>query len=149
MSLDVYLTKKDAKITHSKSRIYIRENGQTKQIPRQEWDERFPGREPISAKESTDDTVYHANITHNLGKMANEALLYYYLWEPEKMHISKANDLIASLQLGLDFLVAAPKRFKQFNPENGWGSYEVLVEFVRNYLEACKQYPDADVSVWR
>jgi hypothetical protein len=42
-----------------------------------------------------------------------------------------------------------PERYKEFNPENGWGNYEVLVGFVSKYLDACYEYPDSDVEVWR
>lgn len=42
-----------------------------------------------------------------------------------------------------------PARFKKLNPENGWGDYKGFIEFVRAYLEACSENPDAVVSVWR
>ncbi len=60
-----------------------------------------------------------------------------------------AIDLIDPLQYGLSFLKENPGYFKQFNPPNGWGSYETLVEFVREYLEACKRYPTATIEVSR
>ena len=63
--------------------------------------------------------------------------------------MTKAEQLIAPLRVGLDVLRGDPKRFRQFNPENGWGDYEGLIEFVEEYLAACEMYPDADVSVWR
>lgn len=36
-----------------------------------------------------------------------------------------------------------------FNSDNGWGMYVNFVPFVEKYLNACKQYPDAKVEVWR
>lgn len=150
MSLDVYLTMKGVQNLDGGEHIFIREDGQNKEISRAEWDERFPGREPVVAiLDSDDDTVYSANITHNLNKMAREATLYEYLWRPDEIGITKASQLIQPLRGGLAFLRREPERFKKFNPENGWGSYEGLVRFVENYLEACETHPEAEVSVSR
>lgn len=93
--------------------------------------------------------VYWANITHNLTKMANEAGLYKALWRPDEIGVTTAKELIPLLKEGLERLEADPEKFKAFNPSNGWGSYEDLVEFVRDYLKACKESPDATVRVSR
>lgn len=60
-----------------------------------------------------------------------------------------ARDLIAPLTAGLVLLESDPERFKTFNPANRWGDYHGLVRFVRDYLAACKEYPDAKVEVSR
>lgn len=149
MSLDVYLSLDNSKVSDS-SHIFIRENGQTKAINRKEWDERFPGIKPIvftSTTESRD--VFQLNITHNLGKMAKEANIYAAIWRPEEINILFAKDLIPLLEKGLLTLLSKPSYFKQFNPENGWGDYDVLVSFVVTYLQACHEYSEAKVSVWR
>ena len=57
--------------------------------------------------------------------------------------------LIEPLRAGLAKLIAEPDRFRAFNPANGWGDYEGLVAFVQEYLHACEENPDADVSVSR
>jgi hypothetical protein len=93
--------------------------------------------------------IYNANITHNLNRMAKEAGIYEVLWRPEEVGIVKASELIAPLQEGLARLKANPEHFKTFNPENGWGTYEGLVAFVEEYLNACGMNPDAAVRVWR
>lgn len=93
--------------------------------------------------------VYWRNITHNLNTMAKEVGIYEALWRPEEINISKAGELIVPLTNGLEMLKGNPDFFKQFNPPNGWGSYEGLVDFVETYLEACKANPDADVEVSR
>lgn len=46
-------------------------------------------------------------------------------------------------------LLTDSDRLKKFNPENGWGDYDGLVRFVWEYLDACIEYPDADVEVSR
>lgn len=93
--------------------------------------------------------VFSRNITHNLNVMAEEAGIYQALWRPEDLDINYAGELIEPLETGLDLLRGNPNRFKKFNPENGWGSYEGLVTFVENYLAACRANPDAAVEVSR
>ena len=93
--------------------------------------------------------IYSANITHNLNKMADAAGIYKELWRPEEIGITKAHQLIAPLTDGLARLRAEPDKYRAFNPPNGWGSYEGLVRFVEDYLNACGMEPDADVRVSR
>jgi hypothetical protein len=147
MSLDVYLH--GAQSQSAGTGIFVRDNGQTREITRAEWDERFPGREPVVAYTDDDESVYSANITHNLGHMASEAGLYEALWRPEEIGITHAAQLIEPLRAGLELLRADPARFKQFNPSNGWGDYGGLVAFVENYLRACEHWPGATVEVSR
>ncbi len=157
MSLDVYLTLEGIKKTEVGSGIFVREDEQTKEISRTEWDEKFPDREPWGVNfdpyvvKSQDDggEVYSANITHNLNKMATEAGIYRCLWRPDEIHIYTAKVLGGILRNGLKVLEDDPDRFKAFNPSNGWGNYDVLVGFVKNYLAACEQYPEAVISVSR
>lgn len=94
-------------------------------------------------------TVYDANITHNLGKMANEAGVYEHLWRPEGVGITKAAQLIEPLREAVAVMKADPERFQKYNSPNGWGLYENFVPFVEAYLAACIENPDADVSVSR
>ena len=93
--------------------------------------------------------VYWANITHNLNKMADEAGIYKHLWRPDEVDITKASQLIEPLQAGLEKLKANPEHFEKFNSPNGWGMYEHFVPFVEKYLQACEEYPKADVRVSR
>lgn len=151
MSLDVYLITKESRIKKASSGIFVRENGQTKEITQEEWNERNPNREPVKFEQEETETneVYSATITHNLNTMAVEAGIYEHLWRPDEIKITKAKELIEPLRQGLHNLKSEPERYKKFNPENGWGSYDGLVKFVDNYLNACYEYPDADVEVSR
>ena len=47
-----------------------------------------------------DETVYDANITHNLGKMAGEAGIYEALWRPEEIDKTKASEIVELLEKG-------------------------------------------------
>jgi len=93
--------------------------------------------------------LYEANITHNLGKMAGKAGIYKHLWRPEELGITKAGDLIESLEKGLADMKARPKYYKQFNAANGRGLYKDFVPWIERYLEAAKQYPNADINISR
>ena len=150
MSLDVYLNMPVYyDMPEKKGKIYIRDDGQTKEITREEWDKRFPNREPVLDMTMDSTEIYSANITHNLSKMAGEADVHKCMWRPDELEITKANQLIEPLRDGLAKLQTEPEHYKQFNPENGWGDYDGLVNFIAGYLRACEMYPEANVSVWR
>lgn len=94
--------------------------------------------------------LYSRNITHNLAEMAIHAKpLYNALWHPESLHAKTAAQLIEPVEKGLALLKSDPERFKKFDASNGWGVYEHLVNFAEDYLNACKKYPKATVSVSR
>lgn len=100
-------------------------------------------------------SVYDANITHNLGKMASAVVLesgltlYQCLWRPEEVGITHAKCLGEYLDEGFNILLSDPERYKQYNPENGWGSYDGLVDFVYKYRNACWDNPEAEICVSR
>lgn len=148
MSLDVYLTMPGA--TKAKGTgVFVREGGANIELTEAQVQERFPDREPVAVVQDDGEEVYWRNITHNLGKMASEAGVYEAMWRPEEKGWTKASELIEPLKSGLELLRSDPERFKAFNPENSWGDYRGLVEFVETYLAACTDYPDADISVSR
>lgn len=150
MSLDVYLHEEGVQNLVEEECIFIRENGEIKRITRDEWDKRFPDREPVVVSIPSDELeLFSANITHNLSQMAAAADLYEYVWRPDENGIERANQLIERLQKGLDELIANPKKYRKYEPENKWGTYEALIMFVFHYSEACRKYPDAKVSVSR
>lgn len=100
-------------------------------------------------------SVYSDNITHNLGKMANAVVLesghtlYQCLWRPEEVGITHAKSLGECLDEGFNILLSDPEEYKKYNPENGWGSYDGLVNFVYHYRNACWDNPEAEISVSR
>ena len=125
-----------------------------------------------------EEELYSANITHNLGKMANKAGIYEALWRPHLLHFSctkemkedfnsddrdrwqkeyvfedsikmYARDIISHLEKGLKKLKAKPEYYEKFNSPNGWGMYEHFVPFVEKYLKACKEFPEAQIMVSR
>lgn len=147
MSLDVFLKLKEHIPTTPTSGIYVRRNGQTVEITEEEWNSLYPDREPVRLinHDTHTDVVYHSNITHNLRHMAKACGLYEYLWDC-KVNV-EASSLITPLARGLLKLIKHPEQFEEFNPKNGWGSYDVFVKFVRDYLEACIENPEAKVFI--
>lgn len=95
------------------------------------------------------ESFYSANITHNLGKMAEEAGIYEHLWRPDEIGVIKAKQLVEPLTKGLELLKSDRDRFEKFNSSNGWGLYKHFVPFVEHYLNACAANPEADVHVSR
>lgn len=147
MGLDVYLSH-SIPIVKKGTGVFIREGGSNRELTVAEVKERYPESD-IQEVEYETNEVYSANITHNLNTMAGEASIYKHLWRPDEINITKAKELIEPLREGLHKLKSEPEKYKAFNPSNGWGSYEGLVRFVSNYLDACYENPEADVSVSR
>jgi hypothetical protein len=94
--------------------------------------------------------AFSANITHNLTAMADFIGVYEFLWRPEEAGVIYANQLIYPLERALEKLQTYPiDQFRKLEPENKWGTYEGLLRFITEYLEACKKYPEAFVMADR
>ena len=93
--------------------------------------------------------VCEINATHNLTKMAAEALLYRPLWRPDESGIENAADLIPVLENGIERMESDPAHFRTFNPENGWGDYDGFLSVLRLLLDGCRHHPSASVYASR
>ena len=93
--------------------------------------------------------VFEANITHNLGEMAEAAGIYAAVWRPEDLAIEFAEQLVPVLEAGINELKANPERFKTLDAKNGWGTYDQFVPWLEKYLAACKENPEAHIGVSR
>jgi hypothetical protein len=82
-------------------------------------------------------------------RLDNYGTLYQLLWRPEELNIQYAYQLVQPLREANDLLLAKPGHFAQWNPSNGWGNYQNLCDFVREYLRACLEYPEAGVHACR
>lgn len=92
------------------------------------------------------DEGYHANITHNLNKMADAAGIYGIVWHPEENGVTKAADLIDPLEAAIQDMKANPSKYREYDSPNGWGTYKHFVPWLEEYLEACRENPDAKVE---
>lgn len=93
--------------------------------------------------------LFWKNITHNLGQMADAAGFYKQLWRPEETDVVTASQLGLHIEKGIKELESNPDKYKEFSASNGWGTYEQFLPWLRELLQACKEYPDAIVSVSR
>lgn len=148
MSLDLYIESKTP-VLHRGTGVYIRENGETKELEtRQEVLKHFPDANPDNIRETSyeDNDFFHINITHNLTDMADECsteykgkktTLYNLLWHPEKLSIKTPDiEYIVTLQRCHIDLLKHPAHYEKFNPSNGWGSYDGLVNKLKQYIKA-------------
>ena len=144
MSLSIYLIEPSE---NSGIRVFDKSTNIFRELTNAEWDKAFPN---CMFEEYTyvDDGVFSCNITHNLGAMASAVGIYQHLWRPEEINATKAKDLIAPLEDGSTQLKRDKEHFSKFNPQNGWGDYEDFVKFVESYLQACKNYPEAQIRVF-
>ena len=155
MSLDLYI-KSNIPVLHRGTGVYIRDNGETKELAtKQEVLTHFPDINPNDIKENTyeSDTYFHLNLTHNLTEMAIKCKiigqctpktqdifvnLYDLLWHPEdNLGISIPNmDYLEDVMECYRKLLEKKDFFKQFNPSNGWGTYEQLLRKTKEYINA-------------
>lgn len=93
--------------------------------------------------------VFWQNYTHNCNVMAKAAGIYEAVWRPDEHGITQAGQLIPLLRDGIRKMEDDPATFVALNPENGWGSYETFLPWLKKYLVACEENPDATVRVSR
>ena len=105
------------------------------------------------------ESNWSANITHNLGSMADqipvatsemETTLYYICWRPEEIFETPTTDLVlAGLLQGIWYMVCHRKELLEFESPNGWGTYEGFMKFLLNYKQACEDNPGCEIEVSR
>ena len=88
-------------------------------------------------------------LTHNLGKMADKANLYYAMWRPEEINATHAIDIVDILENGVMYMIRNKDELEEFNPVNGWGDYDGLLKCAISYYQACLKYPEAVIEVSR
>ena len=98
--------------------------------------------------------VWEYNITHNLGKLASALGVYKVIWRPEETDgvIEKASDMIEPLEHAIEMLGDTTddhRRFRKYEPDNGWGTIDGFLNFMKAYLAACQRYPNALIEVSR
>lgn len=151
MSLDIYIISPEP-IKKKSTGIFARIDGQTRELTKEEVIERFPDVDPHDIVESAFETdeFWHGNITHNFREMAKnckvhnwplDVNLYDQLWRDESPDKEDIGDYKVYLILCLNELESNPDKYKQYNPSNGWGTYEQLVEFIRSFIHALIDMP--------
>ena len=93
------------------------------------------------------ETVFKTNYTSNYSPMWDAAGCRLRDWAYEKAAGRTAATLIEPLRTAIKTMADDPKRFIAMEPENGWGSYEGALAWLRSILRACEKYPEASVYV--
>lgn len=100
---------------------------------------------------------YYINITHNLNKMAkhvpvgNNTNLYDVLWHGDELEnpIVKGKQFEKYLYNGISYMIRCKPILLEYNPDNFWGNYDSLLQFIKDCLALSIQHPNADVRFSR
>ena len=85
----------------------------------------------------TDGQIHLGNITHNLSEMAKHVnvdfgiSLYDTFWRADECCNGNLDMLRPLWKKGLDYLLDNYSILKKYNPENGFGDIDTLIEFTR------------------
>ena len=147
MSLDISI-KSNEPVVNNGTGIFIRENGKMKELTADEAKEM--GWEGIN-RDYVSEYAWAGNITHNLGKMAFNVMpdgkpytLYSLLWGGK---YKSCRDLIGKLHECILYMLMNKEELKKYNPENGWGTYEQLLEFTKEFQMACIDNQDCEIEI--
>ncbi len=89
------------------------------------------------------NVVCCGNCTYNLGNMFKKALGFNF----SDLNGKRAGDVLSKLQLSIKDMRDNPDEYKEYNPDNGWGTYEGAFEYLVRIAEACENHPDATISI--
>ena len=164
MSLDITIYAQETK-PQTTSGIYVRRNGQRVELSIEEAIEIIPGFEPVTTETNE---VFSTNITHNLNGMASKCGLYEAMWRPYKLlneydkdfdrdeeyqfeneNRVLCSDIIEHLEKGIEELKNNRETYEAYNPPNGWGSYDGLLETAIYLYLACCEYPEGEILTSR
>ncbi len=97
--------------------------------------------------EGADQWVYVGadwiNHTSNTATMIKEVCGSY----PSEWNGKKCVDMYPVLMQGISLLNLHPQRYRQFEPDNKWGSVESTMDFLQKIADTCDKYPTAVLEV--
>lgn len=143
MSLDLYI-KSERTRQEGGTGVYVREKGRTIELKTlDEVRRHFPNADLSQIRECVyeTDTMWHDNITHNMGEMARNVpigclTLYDYLWHPKEHGFETVSEEYRKgIFEGLQFLKNHKEELLPFEPpvapDTGqrWGDCDLLVSF--------------------
>lgn len=86
----------------------------------------------------------HENITYNLTKMLSEAGFPGH----RAMVGAPATEAGGVYRRTADRLLSDRAHFEQWNPENGWGDYDLAVQFCQAMARHCASHPKGTIDAW-
>lgn len=66
-----------------------------------------------------------------------------------EFHGKTAGDCLPVLRAAIADMEDNPGKYEPLNPDNGWGSYETCLGFLRELAGDFAAHPKATVAVWR
>ena len=96
----------------------------------------------ISAKRTIE--IFDRNITYNLSKM-------YYKCIPggfKALDGMSCKEALPILQKAINDLIENQEEYEKLNPENGWGTYDGLLQAIKDMRNCCEDNLDGIIDVW-
>ena len=87
-----------------------------------------------------DDWINH---TSNTAAMIKEVCGSY----PSEWNGKRCADMYPVLMQGASLLVRYPQRYRQFEPDNHWGTVGTTAEFLMKIADNCDNFPTAIIEV--
>lgn len=87
---------------------------------------------------------FDTNMTHNLAGMWRKAGCYDALYMSDGLRADRVTDAIREAVARME---ASPITYEALNAENGWGTYEQALPWLRSVLAAFEEYPAAIIHV--
>lgn len=89
--------------------------------------------------------IFDRNITYNLAPM-------YYKCIDKELGFKKLNNMsckeaLSILNSAINDLIKNKEEYEKLNPENGWGTYDGLLEAIKDMRNCCEDNPDGIIDV--
>lgn len=99
----------------------------------------------ISIKATRIVEIFDRNITYNLAPM-------YYKCIDKELGFKKINNMsckeaLPILNSAINDLIENQEEYEKLNPENGWGTYDGLLEAIKDMRNCCEDNPDGIIDV--
>ncbi len=95
----------------------------------------------------------HIENEHSFNYTYNVSPMWYEIY-PEDTGMVQIEGMtgaqaLSKLQTSLEVMIKRSKFMKKLSPENGWGSYEGFLDFLRRIRLASEDFPDGIWSAYR
>lgn len=97
----------------------------------------------IGVKAKREVQIYDSNITYNL------ADIYYKCIDGgfKSLKEKTCKQALPILNKAIENMIENEKEYRKLEPSNGWGTYEGLLEELRELRACCEENPDGIIEV--
>lgn len=97
----------------------------------------------IGIRATREVEIFDRNITYNLSKM------YYKCIDGgfNALNGMSCKDALPILNKAINDLIDNQEEYEKLNPENGWGSYDGLLEVLKDMRNCCEENKDGIIEV--